>query len=519
MEKMAYISLYRKYRPDSFSSMIGQEHIIRTLVNQIRKGAVSHAYLFTGSRGTGKTTTAKIFARAINCEHPLADGSPCGKCAACVALSQPSNMDIVEMDAASNNGVDEIRYLLEKVKFAPVDGKYKVYIVDEVHMLTIQAFNALLKTLEEPPEHTVFILATTEVQKVPATILSRCQRFDFRLVPADKITALLGDIFEKEGKAYQKEALALIAEAGGGCVRDSLSLAEMCLSYSEDEVTYSDVLEVLGACSPSAVVELASDILGGRTDRALTSVKTFVREGKSAGVLSSDLCTAFSNMLYCKNSSKAGAMLSLPEDVLKATAEVAAAYDNVKIMRCLEIFSEVDGNMRYSANPSLVLETAVAKACDDYASLDASGILLRLNRIENQLKAGTIAIGAQTPAAAVSFSSGENLAQQMHTYLVRTLNARGMIMEYMYMSRINESRCSFDKGVWTVEVANNAQKLSLEKYKSDYERVLREKYPDLIGMNVVMEEKTDPVKEKIERVEKIFGADKVNVTQGGKENG
>ena len=231
MEKRAYISLYRKYRPDSFSSMIGQEHIIRTLVNQIRKGAVSHAYLFTGSRGTGKTTTAKIFARAINCEHPLADGSPCGKCAACVALSQPANMDIVEMGAASNNGVDEIRYLLEKVKFAPVDGKYKVYIVDEVHMLTIQAFNALLKTLEEPPEHTVFILATTEVQKVPATILSRCQRFDFRLVPADKITALLGDIFEKEGKAYQKEALALIAEAGGGCVRDSLSLAEMCRSY------------------------------------------------------------------------------------------------------------------------------------------------------------------------------------------------------------------------------------------------------------------------------------------------
>ena len=212
-------------------------------------------------------------------------------------------------------------------------------------------------------------------------------------------------------------------------------------------------------------------------------------------------------------------MLSLPEDVLKATAEVAAAYDNVKILRCLEIFSEVDGNMRYSANPSLVLETAVAKACDDYASLDASGVLLRLNKIENQLNAGTISIGAQTPAAAVSFSSGENLAQQMHTYLVRTLNARGMIMEYMYMSRINESRCSFDKGVWTVEVANNAQKLSLEKYKSDYERVLREKYPDLIGMNVVMEEKTDPVKEKIERVEKIFGADKVNVTQGGKENG
>lgn len=514
---MAYISLYRKYRPDSFSSMIGQEHIIRTLANQIRKGAVSHAYLFTGSRGTGKTTTAKIFARAINCEHPLPDGSPCGKCDTCKALAQPSNMDIVEMDAASNNGVDEIRYLLEKVKFAPSQGKFKVYIVDEVHMLSIAAFNALLKTLEEPPEHTVFILATTEVQKVPATILSRCQRFDFRLVPTDKIAGLLSAIFDKEGRAYQIEALRLIAEAGGGCVRDSLSLAEMCMSYSEDVVTYDDVLEVLGACSPTAVLSLAEDILAGRADNALGAVKKLIREGKSASVLASDLCGVFSNMIYCLNCRNPGEMLTLPEDLLARTTEVAKSYDNAKLTRCLEIFASVDSGMRYSVNPSLVFETAVAKACDDYAALDLAGVVVRLKKLEKALTGGVKIVAAGESDGQIRAGAD---AKAIIGAVQSELLKRGRPVEYEYINHVRSANFAIEGNALVYNADNDGDANLMKACTADIEAILRDSYPFVARFAVKMKEKSeDPMQAKIKRAEEVFGSDKVTVNKGGNNNG
>ena len=228
---MAYTSLYRKYRPSTFDEMVGQQHIRQTLKNSIKSASIAHAYLFTGTRGTGKTSTAKIFAKAVNCLHPKEDGSPCNECEVCKALSSPNNLDIIELDAASNNSVEDIRDLVEKVKYAPSVGKYKVYIVDEVHMLTKQAFNAFLKTLEEPPEHVIFILATTEVQTIPATILSRCIRFDFRLIPKEELASHLEKIFVKESVLFDKEAALAIAEAGNGSVRDALSIADMVISY------------------------------------------------------------------------------------------------------------------------------------------------------------------------------------------------------------------------------------------------------------------------------------------------
>ena len=226
---MAYLAFYRMFRPDTLDKVVRQEHIVKILKNQIESGKIGHAYLFCGPRGTGKTSVAKIFARAINCEHPV-NGSPCGKCATCRALSEGSNLDISEIDAASNNGVDEMRDLREKVQYPPVAGKYKVYIIDEVHMLTASAFNAVLKTLEEPPAHAVFILATTEPQKIPATILSRCMRFDFKLIPQRDLEGLLKNIFAKVGKEYEDEAVAAIARAGAGSARDTLSIADMCVS-------------------------------------------------------------------------------------------------------------------------------------------------------------------------------------------------------------------------------------------------------------------------------------------------
>ena len=256
---MGYLALYRKYRPSGFDGVVGQEHIIQTLVNQITFNRLGHAYLFTGTRGTGKTSVAKIFAKAINCESNV-NGSPCGKCATCLALNDPSNLDIIEIDAASNNGVNEIRDLREKVQYPPVSGKYKVYIIDEVHMLTGAAFNALLKTLEEPPVHAVFILATTEVHKIPATILSRCMRFDFRLVSLDLIAELIMKIYDEQGKTYEKEAIYQIAKAGEGSIRDALSIADTALSYSNGKLTFDEVTEILGSSNTEVLINFLTQL-------------------------------------------------------------------------------------------------------------------------------------------------------------------------------------------------------------------------------------------------------------------
>ena len=260
---MAYLALYRRFRPNGFKGLIGQEHIVRTLANQIASGRIGHAYLFCGTRGTGKTSAAKIFAKAINCLSPI-DGSPCGECEVCKALADPSNLDILEMDAASNNKVENVREIREKIQYPPVSGRYKVYIIDEVHMLTTEAFNALLKTLEEPPKHAVFILATTESHKLPSTILSRCMRFDFRIIPTKDIAKLIAGIYDEIGKEYDKDAVMAIARAGAGSARDALSIADICVSYRDSKLTYADVLEVLGATDSSKITSMISKIVTGR---------------------------------------------------------------------------------------------------------------------------------------------------------------------------------------------------------------------------------------------------------------
>ena len=283
-----YLAFYRTFRPATFDEVVRQEHIVRILKNQIASDKVGHAYLFCGPRGTGKTTLAKIFARAINCENPV-NASPCGKCAACRALAAGSNLDISEIDAASNNGVDEMRDLREKVQYPPVAGKYKVYIIDEVHMLTQSAFNAVLKTLEEPPRHAVFILATTEPQKIPATILSRCMRFDFKLIPQRDLEELIKSVFQKTGKEYEDAAVSAIARAGAGSARDSLSIADMCASYANGKLTYDDVNAVLGGADFFSVATLAESILCENSSAALSGVEDILATGKSAGVLIKDL--------------------------------------------------------------------------------------------------------------------------------------------------------------------------------------------------------------------------------------
>ena len=374
-----YLALYRKYRPRNFEGVIGQDHIVKTLVNQIKYDKISHAYLFTGSRGTGKTSTAKIFAKAINCTNTN-QGSPCLECETCKALDG-TNIDVLEIDAASNNGVDEIRDLREKIKYPPVVGKYKVYIIDEVHMLSTSAFNALLKTLEEPPKHTIFILATTEVHKLPATILSRCLRFDFRLVSIETLTNHLKSVLDQEGVKYDEQAVNVIVRAGEGSVRDMLSIADRCVSFAGDELTYEKVLTVLGVSERETLINMADKILAKDTGSALVELDKVLSLGKTPLVFSNDLISYFRDLLLVFSlGEKSREIVVVRDDVFGAMQKQATsdAYD--EILKAIEGLSEVEQELRYSAEPRIVLETAIIKIINE------TSLLKRIEAIEEKLK-------------------------------------------------------------------------------------------------------------------------------------
>ena len=380
---MAYVSLYRKYRPATWDKVIGQNHIVTTLINQIKAGSVGHAYLFTGTRGTGKTSSAKIFARAVNCLSPV-NGSPCGKCEVCKALGGSDNIDIIEMDAASNNGVDEIRELKENVQYPPTVGKYKVYIIDEVHMLSPSAFNALLKTLEEPPAHVIFILATTEVHKLPQTILSRCMRFDFRLVSKSELTDLLGRIFDDIGYKYEREAAEILAVHGEGSVRDTLSLADMCLSYSPDKLTADAVLEVLGASDFGTLHSLASSVLRGDVATILSLTDKVYERGKGLSTLNKELAEFFRELITVKNVK--GYRGGYNDEELKAVGELADRYDNFRIARAMKLLAGVENALRYSTQPRIIFEAVLVQAAEMNTETGTEALVSRVTALERQLR-------------------------------------------------------------------------------------------------------------------------------------
>ena len=367
---MGYLALYRKYRPTTFDEVIGQKHIVTSLKNQIVNDQISHAYLFTGTRGTGKTSIAKIFARAINCETPT-NSSPCGNCNTCKALIDPSNLDIIEIDAASNNRVDEIRDLREKVKYPPVNGRYKVYIVDEVHMLTDSAFNALLKTLEEPPKHVVFILATTEVQKLPATILSRCLRFDFKLLENEEIEGLLKHIFDDSKIKYDNESVSLIARLGEGSVRDALSVAEMCVAYTNKNITYNDVIDAVGALDRKVLSNLSSYVLNGEVNSILNTVNLILEKGKVVSQLAKDLAGYFRDLAVVKTCNNFAEILKYPKDILEDMQKIVENHSTTKILNAFKCLSSLDNEFRFSTNPRSLFELNVLNlTLDNQQSLE-----------------------------------------------------------------------------------------------------------------------------------------------------
>lgn len=385
---MSYMALYRKFRPDEFEDVKGQDAIVKTLKNQIKAQRIGHAYLFCGTRGTGKTTVAKIFAKAVNCENPI-DGSPCGECAMCRAIAAGNSMNVIEIDAASNNGVDNIREIREEVAYRPTEGRYKVYIIDEVHMLSIGAFNALLKTLEEPPEYVIFILATTEAHKIPITILSRCQRYDFKRISIETIAARLSELIEKEQWDVEDKAVRYIARMADGSMRDALSLLDQCAAfYIGERLTYDHVLEVLGAVDTEVFSRLLRDLLAMDVHAVIEIVDELVMQGRELSQLAADFTWYLRNLLLVKSSDDMEDVLDVSTENLARLKEESGMIENDTLIRYIRIFSDLTSQLKYSTQKRVLLEITLIKLCRPAMETERDALLDRIRAIEKQIEEG-----------------------------------------------------------------------------------------------------------------------------------
>ena len=403
---MSYTALYRKFRPAAFEDVRGQEHIVTTLKNQIKAGRIGHAYLFCGTRGTGKTTVAKILAKAVNCENPV-DGSPCGSCASCRAIASGSTTNVIEIDAASNNSVDNVREIREQVAYRPTEGRYKVYIIDEVHMLSTGAFNALLKTLEEPPEYVIFILATTEAAKIPVTILSRCQRYDFRRMNVDTIAERIRELLETEHIEAEEAGIRYIARMADGSMRDALSLLDQCISCWLDEtLTYDKILEVLGTVDTEQFAKMLDCVAAGDVTGCIRTLDAFVQEGKEMAHFASDFTWYLRNLLLIKNADGLEDILDMSTENLARLKESGKGIDDDRLMRYIRIFSELTGQLRTVTQKRIYVELALIRMCRPQMETDAGSILQRLSELEKKAEQQGFAPVQQAPAAQTAVMQG-----------------------------------------------------------------------------------------------------------------
>lgn len=390
---MSYTALYRKFRPENFKDVKGQDHIVTTLKNQIAADRIGHAYLFCGTRGTGKTTVAKLFAKTVNCEHPV-DGNPCGECASCKAIAAGASIDVMEIDAASNNGVENIRNIINDVSYSPANGKYKVYIIDEVHMLSIGAFNALLKTLEEPPAYCIFILATTEVQKIPVTILSRCQRYDFKRISVDTIVERLKELITVEQVEVEEKALRYIAKTADGAMRDAISLLDQCIAFHIGEkLTYDQVLEVLGAVDTGVFSKLLREVIDRNIIGCINILDEVIMQGRDLTQFVTDFVWYLRNLLVIKTTEDSGELLDISTENRNRLMEEAKMIEPEMIIRYIRIFSELSGNIKYATQKRILTEIALIKLCKPQMEITRDSLLDRIRTLEDRVDQGIPAAG------------------------------------------------------------------------------------------------------------------------------
>ncbi|MCI9079029.1 MAG: DNA polymerase III subunit gamma/tau [Lachnospiraceae bacterium] len=415
---MSYMALYRKFRPSGFEDVKGQEHIVTTLKNEIQTGRTSHAYLFCGTRGTGKTTVAKILAKAVNCENPE-NGSPCNKCSTCQKINRQASMNVIEIDAASNNGVANIREIIEEVQYSPAEGKYKVYIIDEVHMLSTGAFNALLKTLEEPPSYVIFILATTEAHKIPITILSRCQRYDFKRISVDTIAGRLRELMDKEGIEAEEEALRYIAKAAEGSLRDALSLLDQCIAfYPGQKLSYDNTLDVLGAVDMGVYSQMFNYIIKSDVTGCIKLIDDMMAAGRNLSQFVTEFIWYLRNLLITGCPGGGEGIIDVSSEQLLNMQEDAAKTDADVLTRYIYILSELSGQIRYASQKRVLAEICFIKLCKPQmdAAQDLSSVLSRLVVLEKQLSGimenGIMAAGTQPEGSTQKTSSGISSREQ-----------------------------------------------------------------------------------------------------------
>ena len=414
---MAYQALYRKWRPDNFEDVKGQDQIVTTLQNQIKADRIGHAYLFCGTRGTGKTSIAKIFAKAVNCEHPI-NGSPCNECESCRAIATGNSMNVIEIDAASNNGVDNIRQIRDEVQYSPTQGKYKVYIIDEVHMLSIGAFNALLKTLEEPPSYVIFILATTEAHKIPVTILSRCQRYDFHRISIETISDRLSQLVQAENINVEDKAIKYIAKAADGSLRDALSLLDQCIAfYLGRDLKYENVLDVLGAVDTQVYAEMLSLITMSDTTAVMELIEKLIMQGRDIGQFVNDFIWYLRNLLLIKTTddlSKVEDVIEASKDSIEQLKKDAKLVDTDTIMMYIRVLSELANDLKVATQKRIKLEVTLIKLMKPAmsATQDISDIMGRLSVLEgqmqdalNKLKNGVIPANINSVAGEIPFNN------------------------------------------------------------------------------------------------------------------
>ena len=527
---MSYQVLYRAWRPGTFSEICGQDAVVKTLKRQVVTGRIAHAYLFCGTRGTGKTTASKVLAKAINCLNPV-DGDPCGECEICRALQAETCMDVVEIDAASNNGVDEIRDLREKIKFPPAVTRYKVYIIDEVHMLSTGAFNALLKTLEEPPRHAVFILATTEPQRLPATILSRVQRFDFKRIGVETIVARLRVVLAGIHREAEDDALYEIARAAEGAMRDALSLLDCCLSYTDGAVTLALTRDVLGSAGRAAMFDFADALADFDAARALSLINDMMNKGCDPQVFARDAAGHLRALLLAATVGDVSGLLEVtPEDAARFL-EQSKKMDSARTARLMELFMRAEPDMKWASQPRTVLELAAVRACHPEQEADAS-LSERLAKMEKLLENGVPAAPARTPAAPAAQEKPKESAPKPKTapagpksappqpYL-DAVEKLGQTIPSIRGALPSMTFVSYGDGTVTVEFSKKTMMhlRLLERKKTEMEAALSDAFGEPIALQMRLEgERSAPAatttaaaKRVIEQSYDIFGRENIDL--------